>query len=220
MIVSHKHKFIHFLPWKCGSSTAQRRFAKYNESPYPDGSYFNKLLLKQSNKHIGLSDFLKLPEASLGYYKISFVRNPYDRLYSGFLQRWQSVVVNGSQPNAPDSKIVPFGWSSWLKDYVVPRFLKDSSVFGRFCHEYTHYEGDKYVDFVGRIERMDSDTQKICDRLGLSVDYSKVNNVKTSYKLTNPFGYKYIDKYSAEQIEIVNKIFAKDIELFGYKFEK
>ena len=69
---------------------------------------------------------------------------------------------------------------------------------------------------------MDSDTEKICKHLGLKVDLAKTGNIKTKFEEVDPFNmkisdYKYIDKYTDEQIKIVNKIFAKDFELFKYK---
>ena len=211
-----------FLPWKCGSTTCEKRFNKYNESPYSSERYLSEILNKYSTKHIRLSDFKKLPESNLDYYKISWVRNPYDRLYSGFLQRHYKVVIWKDQLDAPEAKYVQEGWGSWLENYVLPKFLGDNPVFGGYGFQYTHLSDKQYVDFIGRVETMNLDTEKICEHLGLNVDLNKTGNIKTKFEEVDPFDmkisdYKYIDKYTDEQIKIVNKIFAKDFELFKYK---
>lgn len=214
-----------FLPWKCGSTTCEKRFAKYNESTYPIGNYFSEILNKISHKHIRLLDFQKLPESNLDYYKISWVRNPYDRLYSGFLQKHWRVVVRKDQLDASDAKYVLQGWDSWLEDFAVPHYIKygDESNRGSVCcHNWTHLNGKKYVDYIGKVENMNSETEKICDHLGIEVDLNKTGNVKTKFKKVDPLNmnisdYKYIDKYAERQIKLVNQVYAKDFELFGYK---
>lgn len=47
---------------------------------------FNPYLQRVTHQHLTCTDFVALPEAKLGYLTASFVRNPYDRAYSGFLQ--------------------------------------------------------------------------------------------------------------------------------------
>jgi hypothetical protein len=210
-----------FLPWKCGSTTCQNRFNKYNESPYPHSTQFSKILNKISHKHIHLSDFKKLPESKLDYYKISWIRNPYDRLYSGFGQRHLRVMIKKDQLDADDARYVQEGWDSWLENYMS-QSLGTDEIFGGYGFQYTHLSDKQYVDFIGRTETMNSDTEKICEHLGLKVNLNKTGNVKTKFDEVDPMNmkisdYKYIDKYTKNQIKLVNQVYAKDFELFGYK---
>jgi hypothetical protein len=209
-----------FLPWKCGSTTCEKRFAKLNQSPYPTGCYYSEILNKNTNKHIILSDFQKLPEFNLDYYKISWARNPYDRLYSGFLQRQLRVMIQKDQLNADDASYVQKGWDCWLEQYIS-QFLGTDKIFGGYGFQYTHLSDQQYVDFIGRVETMNSDTKKICKHFGLNVNLNQTANVKTKFEEVDPFDmkisdYKYIDKYTDEQIKIVNQVYAKDFELLKY----
>lgn len=62
------------------------RLEEYNDSPYDRFFYFNSYLNRIVHQHIICADFACLPESKLGYFTASFVRNPYDRVYSGFRQ--------------------------------------------------------------------------------------------------------------------------------------
>ena len=86
MIISHKHRFVLLAPWKTASTTAHQMLAPYNESPYSRFFEFNPHLQRVVHQHLTVADFLALPEAKMGYKVGAFVRNPYDRAYSGFTQ--------------------------------------------------------------------------------------------------------------------------------------
>jgi hypothetical protein len=84
MIVSHTKKFIMFLPWKTASQTLSHRLHNLDESPYSKFFAFNIFLNRVVHQHLTCSDYCSLPESKLGYFLASFVRNPYDRIYSAF----------------------------------------------------------------------------------------------------------------------------------------
>src|SRR5579871_6410130 len=91
VLISHKKKFILFAPWKTASQTLRLRLGKYDESPYSPFFNFNPTLNRVVHGHLTCSDFLALPEAKLKYFKATFVRNPYDRVYSGFIQLQRDI---------------------------------------------------------------------------------------------------------------------------------
>ena len=86
MIVSHAKQFVLMAPWKTASSTSHATLGHYNESPYDRGFHWNPTLGRVVHQHLTLADLLALPEGQLGYKIGAFVRNPYDRAYSGFMQ--------------------------------------------------------------------------------------------------------------------------------------
>ena len=109
MIISAKHKFVILAPWKCASQTLHLRLAHLNESPYPRFFYHNEHLGRVSNQHLTCAEFQSLPESQHGYRTACFIRNPYDRAYSGFLQQQRDAA------NFPKRKFE----NPWLRELVM-----------------------------------------------------------------------------------------------------
>ena len=97
MIISHQKRFVILAPWKTASGTLRARLGGYCESPYDVFYYFNATLKRVVHQHVIYADFAALPESRLGYRTAAFVRNPYDRVYSGFRQLQRDVRA---QPEA------------------------------------------------------------------------------------------------------------------------
>ena len=219
MIISDTKKFIVFQPWKCASSTLYLRLEQYDSKRYPQDIYYNEILKKDSHKHILLEDFFKLPESSLDYSRICFVRNPYDRMYAGYLQRKLEIATRSEYTS--DSLYIMSGFSSYLSDYILPTYEKTGKVWGGFLHEYVYFKNQKKIDFVGYVERFENDFKKIFNQCGVAYD-PRMDNVKNKPKPPcNPDSmeisdYKYFEKYTSDELEIVNSVFAKDFELFDY----
>ena len=124
MIISHKFEFIWFQPRKVASTTIFERLGSYNESEYQQQNYYNKYLNKMSSKHISYEDFLELPEAKLNYKKVSFVRNPYDRFYSDFLQCKKDFNKNhGKFDTKPWGRLLSEGFSRFC-EFAFMKYLK------------------------------------------------------------------------------------------------
>ena len=237
MILSHKYKFVLLSPWKTASSTCHERLSSYNESLYSRFFQFNKHLNRVVHQHITFSEFLSLPEAQLGYTVGAFIRNPYDRAYSGFIQVQRDIAL---QPHAqfPDR---------WVKDLVMTQLTENSrrliqsgydfnewilsipeyEIFevGRNTnfplhpsHYWTHSSGTRVVDYIGKVERFEDDFSEFCLKVGIPVQPILNVNVTASEEPRGsmPLGYKYLSRMSATAIARINDLFRKDFELFGY----
>lgn len=222
MIISDTKKMIVFQPWKCASTTLYLRLGQYDNQRYPQGVYYDDFLKKINHKHILMEDFLKLPESSLNYFRICFVRNPYDRMYAGYLQLKKQIENNQEMPGFEGKQYVESSFSSYLSDYVVPNYEKTGGVHGGFLHEYVYFKNQKQIDFVGYLERFENDFKKICNQFKIACDQS-MDNVKNKPKPPcDPHkmkiaDYKYLKKYTPHDLQIVNFIFAKDFKLFNYQ---
>ena len=65
-------------------------------------------------------------------------------------------------------------------------------------------------DYVGRVEEMQKSYDEICRRIGIpTADARKVNPSKRM---------EYRQYYEPELIDGVAKLYARDLELFGYEF--
>ncbi len=71
-------------PWKTASSTVAQRLGKYNESSYSLFYEFNPYLNRVVHQHLTRAELASFPEGKGAYRVAAFVRNPYDRVYSGF----------------------------------------------------------------------------------------------------------------------------------------
>ncbi len=146
-------------------------------------------------------------------FKFTFVRNPWDRLYSAyrFLSRGGMTTED----------------SEWAK-----RHLAAFDSFDSFVHEgltmpsvvlYPHFRPQVEfiripgrtrfpVDFVGRFERIDRDFAVVRERLGVRAPLLHDN------KTISTGSSFYRDAYSKSAIKRVADIYGEDVNAFGYSF--
>lgn len=236
MIISHKHKFVILAPWKTASSTMWLRFSAYDEKPYSGYFDFNRHLNRVVHQHLTLADFQLLPESRLGYTTAAFVRNPYDRAYSGFIQLQRDIA---EQPN----EVYP---SEWIKELVTDqladiarRLITTGYDFNRWilklpeyevyeagrntnmllhpARYWTHAAGRQIVDFVGRVETFEHDVERLCALIGIPVPEAGNANVTDALPDPGTDKYRYTSRMSREAIDRINHLFADDFTAFGYE---
>ena len=149
------------------------------------------------------------PKKAMTYFKFTFVRNPWDRLVSAY----HFLLAGGM--NANDS--------NWGRDnltqYVdfndfVKNWLNEKNVntYIHFIPQHRYVEssnGVVKVDFVGKTETLSKDIEVVTQKLGKQIHLEKTNESKHGL---------YIDYYNQASIDIVSRVYQRDIELFGYKF--
>ena len=72
MVVNPYKKFVFVSIAKCASTSIRRRLGYFNDPP-------------PEEYHMFLKDILLLHPYAVDYFKFAFVRNPYDRLYSTYI---------------------------------------------------------------------------------------------------------------------------------------
>ena len=227
MIVSDSHQFICFRPWKVASSTLGARLGRYDCGRYPPEPHFNAHLQKDISKHIALRDFAGLPESSEPYYRFTFVRNPYDRIYSGFLQRrWRLLNDDEFLQSDPELAIelenINGGFGQFLS-YHKERYARDGKLVGGHLHEYVYHDGTSMVDFVGHVETFEKSFAEVCTAIGVE-DAPKINaNVRFEdrARIDNDSdwsnAYRYIHEFDADMVRTTNELYARDFELLQYR---
>ena len=214
MIISDTPPFVIFQPWKCASTTLHHRLNSYQKRGYPQHEYFNEQLGQRSSKHITCKDFVKLQEAQSPRVRVVFVRNPYDRLYSGYLQRFDRLTRTPPNWSVDQTKqellLLKKGFTHWLEYYCN----KNHERLNLF-HNYVYFFDRWQVDFIGFVETLDKSLDQISKIIGIS-ETEKINaNMRTP--LPHDLTYKYIDKYKARDIRLVNRLFSDDFSFFGYR---
>ncbi|HEY1961498.1 MAG TPA: sulfotransferase family 2 domain-containing protein [Rhizomicrobium sp.] len=134
------------------------------------------------------------------YFKFAFVRNPWDRLVSGFhyyAKRGEKAGVTFPQYV---QRVCTRGYKTRAHDRPLVDFLLDE-------------DGRMLVDFVGRFENFADDFGKVCDRLQLGEQQlPHVNKGGGSRK-------RYQEYYDDRLRDLVAQTFAADIQRFGYTFD-
>jgi hypothetical protein len=163
------------------------------------------------------------PEVMDGYFKFVFVRGPYDRLFSA----WNDLTRSHS------TMLQRFRHTE-LKDFnvfVKTRLREDVFVDGEineawldqdtiYIHFYPQFlfackDGEIRADFIGRLESFTADFENLAVRLGLGDVPMVTRHVK--YRGNLKTASRYLDRYDQESIEIVNELYGRDFELFGYE---
>jgi hypothetical protein len=236
MIISHSYRFVIFSPWKTASSTLGLRFHSYDESPYSRFFHFNAHLTRVVHQHLTLADFRLLPESRLGYTTASFVRNPYDRAYSGFIQlqrdiaeqpkeaypsKWiKELVAAQLAENARRLIAAAYDFNQWilaLPEYEIYEAGCNTSMPLHPASYWTHSGGQQSVDFVGRVESFEEDVKRLCTLIGIPLPAKENANVTDALRDPGMLSYRYVSRMSRVAIDRINRLFADDFATFGYE---
>ena len=182
--INHHHKFIYYQTPKCGSRT------------------LNKIMnLSQDEITLGDQPRKIVDEHHKKYYTFGFVRNPWDRLVSSYVNK----IVNKFQHG-----LYEFWSCNSFKEFVFRIKSTDLTTQDRHIQpQYMFLPGD--INFIGRMENFQHDIKAICNTVDLHLPEIPHKNT-TKHK-------HYTEYYDDETREIVAKKYAQDIETFGYKFE-
>jgi len=152
-----------------------------------------------------------IPAFPIGHFKISVVRNPYDRLYSAYLQPYRQL-----HPGITFDRFL---------DSFVRRVSSDNPdpqlVHLWPMHRFVTMNGSNGADFILRMEHWERDVsflRKLFDLRGspphLNAGKRIVNGTKTKTKITE--APAYLKYYNDRQIKMVNDIYNADFEWFSY----
>jgi hypothetical protein len=206
MIVSALHKFIFVAIPKTGTHSVRQALRQHlgprdmeqvglfvkREFPIADLAQLQHghLSLQQVRPYFPSEEF----KAS---FKFAFVRNPFDRFISycafmtraeGQFERNPHAVMRRFIDNPPPRHVLFQGQHSFVTDET----------------------GALLSDYIGRVEEMQASYDEICGRIGIpSGKLEKVNPSKRN---------EYRQYYDEELIDGVAKLYARDLELFGYEF--
>ena len=206
MIVSKSCRFIFAAIPKTGTHSVRRALRSHlgpqdweqvglfvqSASPIPELSQIGHghITLGQLRPHMAPEDFAS-------FFKFAFVRNPFDRFvsYSSFITREVGHFDRDPQK-------------------VMRYFLANppwTHVLFRPQHEFvTDEAGNLLTDYVGRVEQMQQSYDEIAARIGIpSAQLDVVNSSRRS---------DYRQYYDQTLIDGVARLYARDLELFGYQF--
>lgn len=207
MIISFRRKFIFVAVPKTGTHAVRQALRSHvgPEDWEQVGLFVTKAfpvpeLAAIGHGHLTLQQvrpFLD-PDSFDGFYKFGFVRNPFDRFVSFCAFFTRDVDSFDRNPHA-----------------VMHHFLFVAPPHERIHYQPQHIffeddEGRIIADQVGRVEEMQASYEEACRRIGIPArQLDKVNSSRRS---------NYRDYYTQELKDAVARLYARDLELFGYDF--
>ncbi len=143
------------------------------------------------------------------YFKFSFIRNPWARVFSAYAYLRQGG--NGREDLALQRIITSF---SGFDDFVIrglkAGILRNHPLFIPQSEFVVGAEQEIMVDYLGRYERLEEDFAVVARRLGIEGRLIKSNSSTLDE-----------DRYVLQaSIDAIAEIYAQDIMIFKYDFEK
>lgn len=206
MIISTRHQFIFVAIPKTGTHSVRQALREQMgpEDMEQVGLFVQKSLpipdlAKIRHGHLTLSQLRPHLDADTfdNFFKFAFVRNPFDRFvsYCSFVTRQKGQFDRN--PRAVMEHFVAN--PPWDRILFQPQhqFLIDE-------------QGKLLTDYVGRVEQMQESYDAIAQRIGIpTAPLERVNSSRRA---------DYRGYYDQELIDGVAKLYARDLELFGYSF--
>jgi len=189
LTISEEYEFIWFRNAKVGSRTL---FSALDSA---------KVKLAAES----LYDCYYFPQEYRYYFKFAFVRNPWDRIVSGWIDKVARKNTLGLDA-LEYSKVQKF---EGFVDYCDELDLETcNSHFRRQSNLIDTTE----IDFIGRFERYAQDIKEIFGILNIPLDTIPSKN-RSATRL------HYSTYYTDETREKIARMYRKGIQLFGYEFE-
>ena len=209
MILSHSKKFIFIKTRKCGGTSIQNVLMEFcNEGDFVTKGFRN-LMNKGRNpfeEFSSLDEIKKYSTIDLNdYFKFGLARNP----FSITLSRYLYQIRMGRLRETPTKD----NFNSWVKNiYFNPgkQFNYQGDGTRNLLFD---SEGNKIVEFIARLENIESDFEYIKEKLNLD------KNVKLKKdNVSNILNINYRDWMDDESKDLVSNNFKFEIDYFNYKF--
>lgn len=243
MIISHKYKYIFIKPGKVAGTSIEIALAKHcgpddiitkisEYDPEADDTRYQQP--SRNYKALGFYNHITPAEIKEkvdkdiwdDYYKITVVRNPWDRAISEFFYKIPQKKVNTKNISSHLFNLKAY-------KYIFKKIiLKIKNIMGMQSSEFELFiqsrkrnwtntkfyfdeNGKPYCDFYMRYEHLDQDYKKLCETLG--IPYEKLPKTKSKLRKERKHYSQYFQVKTKAKIESLSK---EVIDFFGYEFSK
>lgn len=156
------------------------------------------------------------PDLITDFYKFTFVRNPWGRLYSGYNYFYRCVGMNTHRDHrwAHEflSQLTTF--EKFVHELENPKFLKSIKKYDHFRDQRDWLidpkSGQILIDFVGRFEKLEDDFEFVCNHLGIT---RKLPHERRGG------GEEFRKYYTKKMVSIAASVYESDIKEFSYRFD-
>jgi hypothetical protein len=208
MLISDSHEFIFVRVRKTASQSMWQALEPY-VLPRPAGRWARfksraglerdyRRFRFRAHEEITTAQRLMPADKFERYFKFAIVRNPWRRLVSEY------EFILKSPRHGRHERVKALGGFGPFIDMQIPR--RDAYQVNPLCDR----DGRLLMDFVGKLENLDADWATICARIGIP----HVALPRKNVSVKRP----YTDYYTPELRDRVAEHWAREIELFGYRF--
>ena len=211
-IISKEYQFIYFYINKVASTSIKKIMAQI-------------LFGMETTDIVHSFPFDEVLEVEKGQYtdylKFSFVRNPWDRIVSCYMdkilhQNFTNYRYKNGVARLFVKKYKKFFYMGMTFEEFVRRIcnIPNEHADRHFRSQHTFItdnKGNLIVDFIGRFENLPSDFDLICEKTG--IPKCRLSHINKGTRERN-----YRKYYSEKTKMMIAERFKKDIELFGYRF--
>jgi chondroitin 4-sulfotransferase 11 len=199
-MVSHEHRFIWVAVAKVASMVMQTAVCERLAVPFAEWT-----------RHAlgSIAEVARLRD----YFRFAFVRNPWARLCSCYLDK-----IVGPTLRRQEFILADYGMKPGMSfDAFVRRVaqIPDANADEHFVSQVfaLSHEGRLAVDYVGRFENLPDDWDVLRGRLGLpELSWRPVGTSRPRFDFTYHHSY-----YTPALIEIVRQRYTADVQWFGYE---
>ena len=138
------------------------------------------------------------------YFQFSFVRNPFDRILSCFLDKTKKVIgTEWEMQHYSKYK------NSSFEEFVMDLDNDSINQEGHTKEQHLMINLDE-VDFIGRFENLNQDFKYVCEKLNIEIEDMPHQN-RTNHS-------EYQNYYNDKTIAKIKELYSKDMELFEYVY--
>tara|TARA_R100000664_G_C2696818_1_gene98713 strand:- start:61 stop:648 length:588 start_codon:yes stop_codon:yes gene_type:complete len=191
MVINHRYQFLFIHVPKNAGSTISKVLSEARETEliHPP--------------HMKMAKAIEMYPEATKYFKIGCVRNPYDRIVSGYHFFKRSLKYSEEAESLDEYRTFK---QFMYKIKENPEIINQKRLLNR-SFDFLSVDGKVDVDILIRFENIKNDIKSIQEQFGLK-RYVGVRNA-TVHK-------PYREIHDKETIDITYNIYKKDFEEFGY----
>lgn len=234
-LVNHRYGFIYCPISKVACSTLKSWFLETTGCEYGSASWPERLHL-----YLNERSMTDMEDLNKGYFRFVFVRNPWSRLVSGYVQKFLGRWDVEESPSRPIVEAIyrargqhpDHEQSITFREFVDYIAAQEPMQLDEHWRPQHLFLGGLTFDFVGRLERLQADFDFIVSKLGIPhrrlfslnrTDYGEtlIDCVSDwpGYQLRQLTRYPdYRQFYTKDLIIKVAEVYRQDIAMFGYDF--
>ncbi len=206
-VVSRSWRYVYIrIPKSANSSVVSALFGRFPE-PGLDPADLDRAKVRATHfRNLGVGDLFRLR----GYFFFSVVRNPYGRVLSAFLDKFREgdkhLAMYGERVATHDGGKVTFrAFCRYLADggeAENAHWMRQSRILGL---------ADR-MDFVGRLETLDADLERIFARIG----GAPPDAIPRTGPPATAASKRLAEYYDAECAALVQQVYREDFTRFSY----